>query len=147
MLLRRTICLLPLLAGCYVYQPIGTSVPQTGEHLRLTLTDSGTAGLAAQLGPRTEAVSGRFLQDSSGGYVLAVLDTRNHAGVETGWRGEQVAVPRPLVARAELRRFSRNRTVLMAIGTVAGSLLVRQAFWGPGGVFSGGPPQPGPTPR
>ena len=144
---RRTWVLIPLLAGCYVYQPAGVGAAPGSDRIRLALTDSGAVTLAAQLGPATEEVSGRVLGASAGAYVVAVLGTRRRGGVETDWRGERVVVPRTLVARAEARRFSARRTTLAGLALVAAALGAREAFWGPGGVFSGGPAGGGQGPR
>ena len=124
-----------------------SAAPPTGERVRLTLTDAGTADLAAQLGPSTVELSGRLVRDSDEAYLVSVLGTRARSGVEAGWRGEQVTVPRSLVAQAEQRHFSRTRTVLMSIGTVVAILAAREAFWGPGGIFGGAPPGQGGPPR
>jgi hypothetical protein len=103
--------------------------------------------LAAQLGPATEEVQGRVVADSAGAFVMSVLATRRRGGAETDWSGEQVVVPRPLIARAHERRFSRKRTVLASIGVIVAAVAAREAFWGPGGVFAGGPAGGGPGPR
>jgi hypothetical protein len=141
------ILVLPLLGGCYTFAPVGGKPTVGGDRVRLTLTDSGAVALAPQLGPATEEVTGQILGESNGAYVLLVLGTRRRGNVETEWRGEQVAVPRVLVARAEARRFSRTRTALASVGLVAAVLGARAAFWGPGGVFGGAPPGGGPPPR
>jgi hypothetical protein len=145
--LTRTVTILPLLVGCYVYRPIEGSAPVTSERVRLTLTDSGAVSLASQLGPATEEVSGRVVSNSDGAYVLSVLETRRRDGAESDWKGEQVTVPRILVARAEERRFSRTRTALASLAVVAAAIGAREALWGPGGVFGGAPPGPPPGPR
>jgi hypothetical protein len=126
---------------------VGTSGPVGGDRVRLTLTDSGGVALASQLGPATEEVSGRVLGDSAGAYVMSVLGTKRRGGAETDWRGEHVAVPRILVARAEQRQFSRTRTALASLAVIAAVVGAREAFWGPGGVFGGAPPGPPPGPR
>jgi hypothetical protein len=144
---RSSLFLIPLLAGCYVYQPVANPRPPAGEHVRLTLTDSGTANLAAQLGPSTVALSGRYLADSAGSFLVSVLGTRRRGGVESDWGGEQVAIPRSLVAGMERRTFSRTRTIITGVAVVVAALVAREAFWGPGGVFGGAPPGPGPGPR
>jgi hypothetical protein len=138
---------IPLLVGCYTYRPVIQPSALDGDLVRLTLTDSGAVSLASQLGPATENVSGRVVQDTAGAYILAVTGTRRRGGLETDWRGEHVAVPWPLVAHLEQRRFSRRRTALAAVGMVAIALGAREAFWGPGGVFGGAPPGGGPSPR
>jgi hypothetical protein len=139
--------LLPLLAGCYVYGPVGGQSPATRDRVRLTLTDSGALSLASQLGPATEEVQGRVVTDSGGAYVVSVLGTRRRGGVETDWKGEQVMVPRIFIASAQERRFSRTRTLLASLALVAVTIGAREAFWGPGGVFGGAPPGGGPPPR
>jgi hypothetical protein len=141
------ILLIPLVAACYVYRPVAGPVPPTADRVRFTLTDAGTADLATQLGPSTVELSGKLVDDSADAYVVAVLGTRARNGVEADWRGERVTVPRSLVAHMEQRRFSRSRTVLMAVGTIAAALVAREAFWGPGGVFGGSPPGGGGGPR
>jgi hypothetical protein len=143
----RTFLLIPALASCYAYHRAPSTLPPPGEHVRITLNDSGTALLAAQVGPSTEALSGRMLQDSAGSYLIAVSSTRRRDGVEMGWRGERVAVSRPFVVQVEERRFSRTRTVLASAAVVVAVLFAREAFWGPGGVFGGAPPGGGPGPR
>jgi hypothetical protein len=144
---RLSLSVVPLIAGCYTYQPVVGAAPSTQERLRLTLTDSGAVSLAAQLGPATEEVSGRLSADSGGTYLVAVFATRRRGGSEIDWRGEQVAVPRALIARAEQRRFSRARTMLASVGLVVVAAVAREAFWGPGGAFGGAPPGGTPTPR
>jgi hypothetical protein len=143
----RSLVFVPLLAGCYVYRPVTDAAPIARDRVRLTLTDSGAVSLAAQLGPATEEVQGRVVTDSGGAYVVSVLGTRRRGGPETDWKGEQVVVPRILVARAEERRFSRTRTLLASLAVVAVTIGAREAFWGPGGVFGGAPPGGGPPPR
>jgi hypothetical protein len=145
---RSTVLLIPLLAACYTYRPLGGSIPAGGDRVRLSLTDAGTADLASQLGPSVVEVSGRILTvDSAEAYLVAVLGTRSRGGIEADWRGEQVAVPRLLVAHAEQRRFSRSRTVLASVVGIAAALAAREAFWGPGGVFGGSSPGSPPGPR
>jgi hypothetical protein len=138
---------IPLLAGCYTYRPVVGTAASSREPVRLTLTDSGAVSLAAQLGPATEEVTGRLRADSAGAYVLSVLATRRRGGPEIDWRGEQVAVPRALIAHAAQRRFSHTRTLLASVGLVVVAIAAREAFWGPGGVFGGAPPGGGPSPR
>ena len=135
-----------LVAGCYTYRPVSQPSPD-GQTVRVTLTDAGAVSLASQLGPATENVSGRILGDSADAYIVSVLGTQRRGGVETDWRGEQVALPRPLIAHMEQRRFSRRRTTLAAVGVLAAAVAARQAFWGPGGMFGGAPPGGSQGPR
>ena len=145
---RATLLFIPLVtASCYVYRPVTGTVPATADRMRFTLNDAGTAGLASQLGPSTVELSGRLVADAGDAYLVSVASTVARNGVEADWRGEQVAVPRTFVDRVDQRRFSRTRTVLMVVGAITAALAAREAFWGPGGVFGGAPPGPGPGPR
>jgi hypothetical protein len=141
------IVLLPAVTGCYVYRPAVENGLPPGEQVRITLTDLGTANLAAQVGPSMEALSGRLVRRSPETYVVAVSSTRRRDGIDVGWKGEHVSVPQDLVARFEQRRFSRSRTLFVSLATAVVALGVREAFWGPGGAFGGAPPGGGPTPR
>jgi hypothetical protein len=125
-----------LLAGCYGYYPATTPAP-VGRDVELTLTDSGSFALARQIGPSAEAIAGRMTADSANAIVLSVRGVRQRDGNDVDWKGERVAVPRPLVVKLEERRFSRARTALFA-GTIAvGLVVMRQAFSGEGFSFLG----------
>ena len=138
---------IPLVAACYVYHPVPGSAAPTTDEVRMALTDAGTADLAAQLGPSIVEVTGRLVSNSADAYVVSLLGTRTRGGIEATWRGERVTVQRSLVSRLDERRFSRTRTALLGFGTIVAALVAREAFWGPGGVFGGSPPGPGPGPR
>ncbi|MEO8579533.1 MAG: hypothetical protein ABI469_04735 [Gemmatimonadales bacterium] len=147
MQLRHNLFLVPLLAGCYVYEPVVTTSTPTGQPVRLTLTDAGTANLAAQLGPSVEAVGGRMLSDSGDAYLLALSESRKRNGMEIDWRGEQVTIAKSLVANMQQRQFSPTRTGFLSAGVIGALVLLERAFWGPGGVFGGGPPGGGGGPK
>jgi hypothetical protein len=147
MRLRHIYFLVPLLAGCYAYEPVLTTSPPIGQPVRLTLTDAGSVNLAAELGPSVEAVGGKLLDDSGNAYLLALSESRKRNGMEIDWRGEQVSISKSLIADIRQRQFSRGRTAVLSAGLVAALVVLERAFWGPGGVFGGGPPGPGPGPK
>lgn len=137
----------PLLAGCYQYEPVQTTSSPVGQPVRLTLTEAGSVNLAAELGPSVEAVGGRLLGDSGSAYVVALSESRKRNGMEIDWRGEQVSISKSLVADIRKRQFSPTRTGLLSAGVVTALVVLERAFWGPGGVFGGGPPGPGGGPK
>jgi len=98
--MRRFAPLLGLVSGCYGYYPISESGP-AGRDVQMTLTDSGAVVLARQVGPFADELNGRLVSMSGNDYVLAMSSVHQRDGNETSWRGERVAVPRPLVARLE----------------------------------------------
>ena len=134
---RLTIAsLLLFVGGCYGYYPATTPTP-VGRDLEVTLSDSGSFALARQVGPSTATIGGRFASDSGNAIVLAVTGTRRRDGTEVDWRGERVAVPRPVVVKVEERRFSRGRTTLFATVLTLGLIATHEALGGNGFSFLG----------
>jgi hypothetical protein len=83
---------------------------------------------------------------SDSAYTLAVQLVRQRNGIETFWRGEQVAIPRADVAEIRQRRFSRGKSALATVAVLAAALGAVEAFIGtgsgtptPGGPGGGGP--------
>jgi hypothetical protein len=147
MQVRHIFLLVPLLAGCYEYEPLQTTSSPIGQPVRLTLTDAGSVNLAAELGPSVEAVGGRLLADSGNAYLVALSESRKRNGMEIDWRGEEVSISKSLVADIRKRQFSGVRTGLLSAGVVTALVVLERAFWGPGGVFGGGPPGGGGGPK
>lgn len=129
--MRRLAPLLVLVSGCYGYYPIAESSP-AGHEVQVTLTDSGAMVLARQVGPFADELNGRLVNASGNELVLSMSSVHQRDGNETSWRGERVAVPKPLVARLEERRFSRARTTLFSGAMAVALVAMRQAFQGPG---------------
>jgi hypothetical protein len=88
-----------------------------------------------------------LIDNTAEAYVVALSESRKRNGIEIDWRGEQVSISKSLVASIQQQQFSRGRTAVVAGGVIAALLVARQALWGPGGVFGGGPPGPGPGPK
>jgi uncharacterized protein YwbE len=126
---------------------VTTASAPTGQPVRVTLTDAGSVNLAPALGPSVEEVGGKLLKDSGDAYLLALSESRKRNGMEMDWRGEQVSISKSLVASIQLRQFSRTKTGFLTAGVVAALVILERSFWGPGGVFGGAPPGPGPTPK
>ena len=147
MQLRRILFFAPLLAGCYEYQPISTTTAPTGQDVRLTLTDAGSADMAPALGPSVEEVGGKLVKDSGDAYTVALSESRRRNGIEMDWRGEEVSISKALVSSIQLRKFSPARTTVVGVGLVAALFVIQRSIWGPGGVFGGGSPGPPPTPK
>jgi hypothetical protein len=87
------------------------------------------------------------MEENPNVYVISVVETRKRNGIEQGWLGEQVEIAKPVVATVQRREFSRSRTALVTVGTIAAMVAVRAALWGPGGVFGGANPGPRPGPQ
>jgi hypothetical protein len=130
--------------GCFGYYPRADGTGLVGRDLVLSLSDSGSVVLARQIGAQIGEVTGRIITDSANTYMVSMVSVRSRMGIETDWKGEHIAIPRPLVSQIAERRFSRTRTAVF--GTAIGIALyaIREAFQGSGGGF-GGPSPSGPT--
>jgi len=105
--------------------------------VQITLTDSGAVALARQVGPSAEAIRGRLASDSANALVLSVTGVRQRDGNDVDWKGERVAIPRPLVTSVQERRFSRARTLVFGAAVAISAIALRQAFTGDGFSFFG----------
>lgn len=128
-----------LLAGCYEYLPAHNATTLVGKPVELALTDSGAVVLANLLGPQIEAVDATLQSESPSAYVVSVTSTRTRSGTETPWRGETVAIPRPLVSALLERRFSPTRSALAGGIAAVGVAAVTAALRGAGQGGQGGP--------
>ncbi|MFL5612057.1 MAG: hypothetical protein ACJ796_00145 [Gemmatimonadaceae bacterium] len=134
----------PIFAGCYAYVPTSNTRPVTGAEVQLALTDSGTLAMIPFVGPSVGQVSGRFIGDSVGSYLLSVTRTARRDGAETDWRGERIAVSRALVSEVSIRRFSPGRTILFSALTGGALVAIVEAFAGGGGATTPGATPTGP---
>jgi len=137
-----------LLSGCYEYLPVSATPELTGREVQVSLTDSGSAVLAPQVGYGIEAVDGRLVSDSDMRYRVAVTSIRRRDGQESDWNGESVNIPHSIVSTIMERRFSRARSTLFAAATTMAMVVARRAFGGTGGATTpGGNPGGGTGPR
>jgi hypothetical protein len=125
------------ITGCYgYYQPMASSL--AGHQVQLSITDSGAAVLAPQVGVGIESVDGKLISDSDSRYVVSVSGVRRRDGLETDWKGEPLNIPHVFVSTVMERRFSRARTTLFAVATTIAMVAVKHAFGGAGGATSPG---------
>lgn len=132
--------------GCHRYEPVTAATVANGSSVAVSLTDYGTANLGRLLGMGVGMVEGNLVSVSDSAYTLAVQVVRQRNGVETFWRGEQVAIPRTDVAEIRQRRFSRSKSALATVALLAAAYGAVEAFIGtgsgsapPGGSGGGGP--------
>jgi hypothetical protein len=138
--------LLATLAGCHRYEPVTAATVARGSNVAVSLTDHGTANLGRLLGMGVGTVEGSLMTVSDSAYTLSVQVVRQRNGIETFWRGEQVAIPRVDVAEIRQRRFSRSKSALATVAVIAAAVGAVEAFIGtgdgsppPGGPGNGGP--------
>ena len=137
---------MPLLAACHRYEPVTATTVARGADVAVSLTDYGTANLGRLLGLGVGTVEGSLLTVSDSAYTVSVQLVRQRNGVETFWRGEQVAIPRGDVAELRERRLARGKSALATVAVLAAALGALEAFVGggsgsqpPDGTGSGGP--------
>jgi hypothetical protein len=130
-----------LALGCHRYEPVTAASVARGSNVAVSLTDYGTANLGRLLGMGVETVEGSLVTVSDSAYTLSVQLVRQRNGIETFWRGEQVAIPRVDVAEIRQRRFSRSKSALATVALLAAAYGAVEAFIGTG---SGAPPPGGP---
>ena len=143
----RLALLIPLLAlACHRYEPVTAATVARGSNVAVSLTDYGTANLGRLLGMGVGTVEGSLLAVSDSAYTLSVQVVRQRNGVETFWRGEQVAIPRVDVAEIRQRRLSRGKSALATVAVLAAAFGAVETFIGTGGSSSppGGPGGGGP---
>jgi hypothetical protein len=145
-ILALQLALASLLAGCHRYEPVTAASVATGASVAVSLTDYGTANLGRLLGLGVGTVEGNLVTVSDSAYTLAVQLVRQRNGIETLWRGEQVAIPRVDVAEIRQRRISRSKSAVAAVALLAAAYGAVEAFIGtgsgsppPGGSGGGGP--------
>jgi hypothetical protein len=128
--------LVSMLTACYTYRPSDGLVPAVGARVSLELTAEGTSALARELGPSPARVDGVLLGVDSIGPRLAVHGVESARGEQARWNGEQVRVPRQLIAAVEERRFSMAQTGMMA-GLAVGGLYAASRLLGGSGTLGG----------
>lgn len=135
-----------VVSACHRYEPVTATTVARGADVAVSLTDYGTANLGRLLGMGVGTVEGSLLTVSDSAYTVSVQLVRQRNGVETFWRGEQVAIPRGDVAELRERRLARGKSALATAAVLAAAFGALEAFVGggsgsqpPDGTGSGGP--------
>jgi len=146
---RLAVAFTPLLVGCHSYVPLTTATPLPGTYVAATLTESGSAQVSGQLGPDAGVVRGRLLDDRQEAMTLSVQSVGLRRGDELAWRGETVTLPHASIARVDLRRFAKGRSLVLLVFGATAFVALTSTFdlnvKGTGGVTS--PIGPGPPSR
>jgi hypothetical protein len=131
--------------ACYRYEPVATPAPEPGAFVAITLTDEASRARMGSLGPDITVVRGHLVAQDSAAIRVAVSSVVSSRGIESTWRGEQVALALGDVASIQRRRFSAGRSVLLAGVSLSGIVASGAVFGLIGGGGSaggtGGPPK------
>jgi hypothetical protein len=130
--------LLPILTlgACYTYQPLSAPEPEVGTRVSVQLTDDGSRELWGRIGPNVLHVEGDVVGADSAVLDLSVRQVENQRGIQSDWKGEQVMVPRRLIAGVQQRRLSVGGTGLLGGLAVVTMYALYRALGG-GGLFEG----------
>jgi hypothetical protein len=136
------LCLAPAaLGGCYIYSYAPT-MPVPGSRLALDLNDLGRLQLAEHVGPGIARIDGWVVSCNDSEYTLRAERTIGLTGGTTPWNGEQVVVRKSWVGIAREKKFSPQRTAVLAT-TVTAGFVAFLATRGLLGFGSGQPDTPG----
>lgn len=125
-----------LLGACYSYRQLDTVSPKPGKKIALTLTSDGVRMFTLQLGPQVTSVEGDLLEADSTTVRLALRRVEDSRRLGTKWNGEQVTIPREVIARISERRLSIGATAI-ASGLAVGGMLGAYAAFGTSGQADG----------
>jgi hypothetical protein len=150
-MIKRSIALIPLLAGCYSYTAIPPSSAPAGTEVRVRITGAASDRIAPIIGSLdTRELTGSVVENNAGSMILQV---------PTGAMSNVTASVVPLQTRISLtpsdlvnferRKLDVTRTTVFSAGILAGiGAGVAVALKGKGGAEEGkGPPDPPPIVR
>ena len=125
--MKRLVVSALLLCGCYTYRNTAVGDAALMTPVRVELTEEGSQEITKQVGPRGSMLEGVLRAKSESVLTFGVTALTRMNGVEETWHGEHVTVPRSLVSRVQVRKFSKLNTGLFIAGLVTGGLLVKTA--------------------
>lgn len=140
-----TVVALLTLQGCYVYTPLHTSVPPTGETVVLNISDRGRVALAERLGPGVISIRGRVATVAEQELSVSVASVGYISGDNSLWTGESMSLNREFVSHVQVRKLSKSRTwVAVGATTVAvGTFIATRGFFSFLSSLTGGEQDPG----
>jgi hypothetical protein len=149
--ITRTICLTPLIAGCYSYSAITPAAAPAGIEVRARITGAASDRVGPQIGSLEQReLIGNVVDNRNGELILDVEgSTRPNVATSAGpLRARVQLAPSDLVS-LEQRKLDRGRTTLLTAAIIAGvGAGVAVALHAGGGAEEGkGPPEPPPINR
>lgn len=149
--LKRPLCVMPLLVGCYSYTPIEPAAALAGSEVRARITGAASDRVAPLLGTfDTRVLVGTVVDNNAGSIVLQVPNGAI-PNITTDVVRLQTRIPLAAadVVSLERRQMDVARTTIFAGAIAAGLALgVAAALHAGGGGDAGkGPPEPPPINR
>lgn len=130
------------LAACYATHPFETGVTPEGEVAQFELNDRGQEALTPSVGANVRIIEGRVTAFSGSALTVAVSKVVGRNNVPETWGGEPVEIDRGFFRSAEVRRFDRTRSALVAGGLAAAvfGFLASRSLFGQGASSTDRPP-------
>ena len=101
-------------------QPVVGVDPQVGTEVAFDVNDAGRVALGSTIGPEIAQVEGQLVEKDAGIYVVSVSTVRTLRGIEQPWSGERVRLRSEYLGPAYEKKFSKSRSIGMAVGSVGG---------------------------
>jgi len=109
-----------LVAGCYALQPVVGVNPKVGSDVAFDVNDMGRVALGGTMGPEIAQVEGQLVEKQDSVFIVSVNTVRLLRGTEQPWSGERVRLRSEYLGPAYERKFSKGRSIGMAVGGVGG---------------------------
>jgi hypothetical protein len=130
-----------LLAGCYKYRPLDSSLPAQGASVQVSLTAEGTEQVIRRYGPNISQLEAKVLGVRQDTLELAVRLARTPEGFESYFSGDTLTLPLSGVSSISGRKLAVGPTVLIG-GLVIGGTIGTAAALG-SSSSNGAPPGAG----
>jgi len=132
----------PTFIGCYSYIPAEIGGPVRGTPVRTGVRTDPTFQVGDRIVHDVSVVEGQVISWGSDSLALSAEEVRSAGGESFDGQGYTVKLARADLYDLAVKRLDKKRTVLLAIGTVAGAILAAQSltggFWSRGGGGGGG---------
>jgi len=111
-----TLVSMPMLQGCYTYTPLQTAAPAIGETVQFQISDRGRVALGETMGSGVSSIEARITGATEDQFLIKVAGVVHMSGEKSTWSGESVRLNRDFVERVQLRKLSKSRSWVAAIG-------------------------------
>jgi len=129
--------------GCYQYSSAATSDVRSPQHVRVELTDAGTANIVPTLGAQVQFLEGHVVQASDAGLTLSVdLMRRKGEPLYKQWTGDSVQLASGDIRLIRLRTQNKSRTAIASVGAAAAAIGLVVFAANATGIFGSGVKKP-----
>ncbi len=132
----------PMLVGCYSYIPAEIGVPPRGTPVRTRVRSEPTFQVGDRIVREVSVVEGQVITWKPDTLALSAVELQSAGGESYDGHGYTVSLSIADLSGLTVKRLDKKRTILLALGAVAGAILAQQsltgAFRSTGGNSTGG---------